>query len=470
MTTIHDGGPPGAHDGPNEQAPGPGDRQQPVLAAPLQPAGAEFRAAPDGRLLEVSPALARMLRYESPARLLTARKSIVQHFSGEPGWWDEIICIMLANHDSLSFETHCWRQDGSLMAAHLHIRILRDEAGRVHAIEGSIGDLTRQRWGETPHTLAMLETISDYVVTTDLYGQVQFGNQAVRRLLAPVAGRDGLSAVNLFDLHPVQVNEQIMCEGMISAVCRGFWSGETTMLRCDGSEVPVWQILLAHTAPDGKVEGFSMIARDISGQKRIEAAGHRLRQEIEQRIAAYGNRPRAISVGERVDPCLGPGRWVEAALAAVAFAAPPAAQAPLPEHLPVGGYVARYDGEALRMLSVGPQFEPMFGFSPDAWTSNPDFWSRLVGPGDRGRVVAMYGRGIARAQPFSIEYRILARGRRVVWVRDEVVPLPTTTDQPRCVYGVMMDVTERKRAESELQTLLPMLRAARMPPSQARHA
>lgn len=435
---------------------------------PLDIPDAVFHAAPDGRLLNVSAAMARMLRYASPDQVMGARKSIAQHLSVEPGWWEEMVCIMLANHDALTFETHCWRQDGSLMAAHLHTRIVRAQDGRIRFIKGHIEDITRKRWGQMPHTLTVLEAISDYVVTTDLHGQIQFCNRAARHLLAPGAGEvdgvneadEAIASANLFDLHPAQVNEHVMCEGMIMAVCHGVWSGETTMLHRDGSEIPVWQVLLSHIASDGKVEGFSMIARDIRGQKRIEAAGQRLRQEIDQRMREYAGHSRAISVGERAEVCS--EKWVKAALRAIACAAP--VDDPLLERLPAAGYVARYEGEGegkiLHMLSVGPQFETLFGFPPDAWTSQPDFWSHVVCPNDRERVATAYWKGVAHGQPFSLEYRVLARDRRVVWVRDEVVPLPTTS-QPRCAYGVMVEVSERKRAEHEVQTLLPILRAAR---------
>src|SRR5690606_19475971 len=56
------------------------------------------------------------------------------------------------------------------------------------------------------------------------------------------------------------------------AVREGVWAGETLLQAADGREIPISQVMLAHRSPGGSVEFLSTLARDITEQKRAEAA------------------------------------------------------------------------------------------------------------------------------------------------------------------------------------------------------
>ena len=55
-----------------------------------------------------------------------------------------------------------------------------------------------------------------------------------------------------------------------------------------------------------------------------------------------------------------------------------------------------------------------------------------------------------------MEYRLRARGRPMVWVRDEAVPVSSGT-RPAHLPGVMFDITEQKRAEQRFRQLVEQL-------------
>jgi two-component system NtrC family sensor kinase len=122
----------------------------------------------------------------------------------------------------------------------------------------------------------------------------------------------------------------------------------------------------------------------------------------------------------------------------------------LVEQLPAVSYIAAVNGER-RLLYVSPQIETLLGFSPDEWLSNPDLWATQLHPTDRQQVLTAYADSVANQTGFSGEYRLLARDAREVWVRTEEAVILDDTAHPKCVQGLMLDVTERKRAEEERQ-------------------
>src|SRR5450756_3181898 len=78
------------------------------------------------------------------------------------------------------------------------------------------------------------------------------------------------STVRFLDTHPDWATKLVMEEGIPHAIEHGTWSGETALLRQDGREIPVSQVLIAHKGSDGSVEYLSTIARDITLQKEHE--------------------------------------------------------------------------------------------------------------------------------------------------------------------------------------------------------
>jgi diguanylate cyclase (GGDEF)-like protein/PAS domain S-box-containing protein len=90
----------------------------------------------------------------------------------------------------------------------------------------------------------------------------------------------------------------------------------------------------------------------------------------------------------------------------------------------------------------------ILGFSPEEWTADPELWARQIHPGDRDRV---FGREDELADPtVPDEYRMRHRDGTIVWVRDEAA-LATDAEGRERWHGVMLDITDRKLAESELK-------------------
>ncbi len=120
------------------------------------------------------------------------------------------------------------------------------------------------------------------------------------------------------------------------------------------------------------------------------------------------------------------------------------------EELPATTYIAEVGG-AGRTLYISPQIESLLGFTPAEWLENDELWLNHIHPDDHERVLAEFQRSQASAEPFRCEYRLLARGGHVVWVRDVARLIRNEADQDCFRQGIALDITARKEAEEELK-------------------
>ncbi|HET9593526.1 MAG TPA: PAS domain-containing protein, partial [Solirubrobacterales bacterium] len=125
----------------------------------------------------------------------------------------------------------------------------------------------------------------------------------------------------------------------------------------------------------------------------------------------------------------------------------------LVERLPVIVYTAEL-GENGRWRYVSPQVEEILGYSPEEFVRDPALWASLLHPEDRDRALAVENEEqLGRRDTAPIAYRMYRRDGEVVWMQDEAV-LEADEDGVPIWHGVLYDVSERKRAEGELQRSL----------------
>jgi PAS domain S-box-containing protein len=120
------------------------------------------------------------------------------------------------------------------------------------------------------------------------------------------------------------------------------------------------------------------------------------------------------------------------------------------EQIPAVTYTAALD-DSCTTLYISPQVASMLGFTQAEYMAEPNIWRRRLHPEDRERVLAEFTSRFSSSQPIISEYRMIAKDGRVVWFRDEAVVVRDETGVPLHLQGVMFDLTERKRAQEELQ-------------------
>ncbi len=98
---------------------------------------------------------------------------------------------------------------------------------------------------------------------------------------------------------------------------------------------------------------------------------------------------------------------------------------------------------------VAPQAERIFGYPRDAWYE-PGFWPEHIHPQDREAAVRFCTAQTRQGRDHQFEYRFLHADGHPVWVRDIVSVMREDGDSDH-LRGVIVDITERKRFELQLE-------------------
>jgi two-component system sensor histidine kinase UhpB len=211
--------------------------------------------------------------------------------------------------------------------------------------------------------------------------------------------REEILSMSLWDDVPRELHREVhaLWEKFLAT---GRLEGEFVALRKDGTTVDVEYRAVARFMPDLHL----CTVRDITERKRLE-------RRVQDSEARYRG---------------------------------------LVEQIPAIVYLARGERPA-EMVYVSPQVERILGVPAGRLVGDPQSLSALIHPEDRERVRMELERAHAGVRPFACEYRMAAADGRTVWVRDEGNFICDATGRPLTLQGLMMDVTELKRAEDTLK-------------------
>jgi PAS domain S-box-containing protein len=112
--------------------------------------------------------------------------------------------------------------------------------------------------------------------------------------------------------------------------------------------------------------------------------------------------------------------------------------------------------EPREVLYVSPSFEQIWGLPLADLYRDPHLWENAIYPEDRERVRCKFTQWISGEAPgyYDIEYRILRPDGNTRWVHDRGVLSVDEAGRPCRINGISADITDRKRAEGDLQNAL----------------
>lgn len=126
------------------------------------------------------------------------------------------------------------------------------------------------------------------------------------------------------------------------------------------------------------------------------------------------------------------------------------------ENIPVTTYLSGLELES-PFQYISPQIENLLGYPRANFTLDPLFWTKILHPEDAERVLEQSRRSAQTLEPFAMEYRVIAKDGRTVWLKDESVLVRDENGTPSYWLGVWTDITNLKKAEEEQTQLINRL-------------
>jgi len=101
-------------------------------------------------------------------------------------------------------------------------------------------------------------------------------------------------------------------------------------------------------------------------------------------------------------------------------------------------------------LYISPQIEDLLGYEHAAWLTEDELWLDVLHPEDRDRCAAADAEARANLSELYAEYRMVHKDGHVVWVSEHAAVARDEATGELWWQGVMIDISERKQAETAL--------------------
>jgi PAS domain S-box-containing protein len=266
-----------------------------------------------------------------------------------------------------------------------------------YAVRLCVSQLRESRSGETArrHALAM-DSAVDGMSVLNSAGVFIYANSAYARMMGH-AGPETMIGKPWRGVTDARDSEPVESEIRETLRKRGKWFGPVTVHQADGSVFPLEMAITL--LPDG---GTVCVSRDISDRRSAELA----RVQAEFRYQTLVEQVAAIS------------------------------------------YIAELGMEG-KWLYVSPQVENIFGFTVEEWLAESTNWIRHI-PVEDHSVIWAAEEASKRGAPFHVEYRVVRKDGKTVWVSDTAVVVGIDRQQPM-MEGIIVDITERKQHENQSQ-------------------
>ncbi len=304
----------------------------------------------------------------------------------------------------VSHETERVRKDGTLIHVSLTLSPIRDADGNVIGISTIARDITEKKLMEerlrraSVYHRSLIEASLDPLVTISADGKITDVNrateQATGRKRAELIGTD----FSDYFTEPAKARagyQRVFAQGHVTDY-------PLALRHRDGHVADVLYNASVYRDEQGEVLGVFAAARDITERKRAEEV---LRQSEE-----------ALKEAQRIAHL---GSW----------------------HVDLETNQVYWSEELYRMYGYDPALPPPL-YTDSMKLFTPESWERLN---------TALAHAVETGVPYELELEMVARagGRGWMLARGELVR--DATGKPLRVRGVVMDITERKRAEQELR-------------------
>ncbi len=223
----------------------------------------------------------------------------------------------------------------------------------------------------------------------------------------------------------------------------------------DGRVMPVLYNACVYRDDTGKVVGVFAAARDITERKRAEAALKEANERLEQRVAERTGQLQRTNDELRESQAAALNLMEDADRARRQAEQAAAALRQSEERLKFvldTCHIGAWDMDTVDQTTIrSPEHDRIYGYETPLpqWTYET-FLEHVV-PEDRARVDATYQEAVRHQSSWSFEFRIRRPDGQVRWIWATGSHKPSPNRRPCRVAGIVLDITERKRAEEALR-------------------
>jgi PAS domain S-box-containing protein len=236
-----------------------------------------FRSTADGRILNLNPAFARMLGFDSPEEMIRTVGDGGNQLYASPEDRTKLLRLLEEKGMVEGFETRFYKKDGSIIRVLLNLDCVKDEQGRIACLAGTLQDITTTREAEEALRQAeekyrnIYENAMEGMFQTTPDGRIINANPAFARILGYDSPGD--LAANVDDMgRQVFASERRRKEYMQMMATQGLVRDFEVQVQCRDGRVE-WVTINGRSAggDGGNPLYYEGTIESITERKKLEA-------------------------------------------------------------------------------------------------------------------------------------------------------------------------------------------------------
>ncbi|MCX5811871.1 MAG: PAS domain S-box protein [Proteobacteria bacterium] len=255
-----------------------------------------YQSTPEGRYINVNPAMAKLFGYASPEEMMTSITDTAEQTYVNPADCQRYIELLEIRGSIGDFESQRYRKDKSKFWVSVSNKSVHDNSGNIIRYEGMVKDITERKeaeallWEGEELFRSLYDNSADGILLTMPDGKIFAANAAACRML----GRSEEEICQIGRGGIVDVSDPRLAVALEERKQTGMFRSEIYHICKDGTRFPCEVSSNTFKGKDGNIR-VSTIFRDITKRKKVH---EELQEEKEKLLAIMDASPVAISWGD----------------------------------------------------------------------------------------------------------------------------------------------------------------------------